>query len=341
MCKRRDLERMAKNLSGEDQEFLLELLSSLQKEKDDSLKSLFISEHCKLSAKSCPHCASKLIVRFGTDKKGNQRYQCKECKKTFIASNNSLFFNSHKDLLVWEKYIDCFIKKLSLKATAEICGISVVTAFMWRHKILDALIEQAKTVKLKGNVEADETFFKLSFKGSRNLPNDRKPYRRGTPAKKNEIMSVSCAIDRGNNILSKLVCYGVIKSEHIRNLFDDHIVRGSWLCTDGLRTYASYVSYVEENCGNIKHCAVPADQKGGKRNINRINAYHSNLKMFMRAFKGVSTKYLNNYLAWFNILYKVKNESEKRKKVIATTLKSGFTEIWSNIKNRNPVPVLG
>lgn len=61
----------------------------------------------------------------------------------------------------------------------------------------------------------------------------------------------------------------------------------------------------------------------------------------MRAFKGVSTKYLNNYLAWFNILYKVKNESEKRKKVIITTLKSGFTEIWSNIKNRNPVPVLG
>ena len=33
-----------------------------------------------------------------------------------------------------------------------------------------------------------------------------------------------------------------------------------------------------------------------------INSYHSQLKRFMRGFNGVSTKYLNNYLVWNNLV---------------------------------------
>jgi len=41
--------------------------------------------------------------------------------------------------------------------------------------------------------------------------------------------------------------------------------------------------------------------KGGREkrsicNIQRMNAYNSELKLFLNPFKGVSTKYLNNYL---------------------------------------------
>ena len=38
----------------------------------------------------------------------------------------------------------------------------------------------------------------------------------------------------------------------------------------------------------------------GLHNIQHINSYHSVLKNFMRKFKGVSTKYLPNYLVWNN-----------------------------------------
>ena len=33
--------------------------------------------------------------------------------------------------------------------------------------------------------------------------------------------------------------------------------------------------------------------------VNHVNSLHSNLKEWIRRFKGVATKYLTNYLYWF------------------------------------------
>ena len=35
---------------------------------------------------TCPRCYSHNLFRFGKDKKGNQKYQCKECKRQFAPS---------------------------------------------------------------------------------------------------------------------------------------------------------------------------------------------------------------------------------------------------------------
>lgn len=113
----------------------------------------------------CPHCKTEKIVKNGK-KNGNQRYLCRECKRTFAPTNNTILFNSKKDIEVWQKYIQCMIEKNSLHKTAKICNISVATAFTWRHKILDALQNMMNEVELDGIVEADETFLSLSFKGN-------------------------------------------------------------------------------------------------------------------------------------------------------------------------------
>ena len=53
--------------------------------------------------------------------------------------------------------------------------------------------------------------------------------------------------------------------------------------------------------------------KKGIYHIQHINSYHSNLKKFMRKFNGISTKYLNNYLIWNNILnYSKETWTEKK-----------------------------
>ena len=39
--------------------------------------------------------------------------------------------------------------------------------------------------------------------------------------------------------------------------------------------------------------------KHGIYHLNNVNAYHSSLKRWLRLFNGVSTKYLPNYLVWF------------------------------------------
>lgn len=46
--------------------------------------------------------------------------------------------------------------------------------------------------------------------------------------------------------------------------------------------------------------------------ILHINSYHSQLKRSMRGFNGVSTKYLNNYLVWNNLVnYAKESDMEK------------------------------
>ena len=57
---------------------------------------------------------------------------------------------------------------LTIRQSAQDVGISVPTAFYWRHKILTALRSLPKPT-LTGIVEADETFFLESQKGSRHL----------------------------------------------------------------------------------------------------------------------------------------------------------------------------
>lgn len=54
-----------------------------------------------------------------------------------------------------------------LRKTADHLGISVATVFRWRHRILAGLRERTDMVlTLSGIVEADETMFRRSFKGS-------------------------------------------------------------------------------------------------------------------------------------------------------------------------------
>ncbi len=49
----------------------------------------------------------------------------------------------------------------------------------------------------------------------------------------------------------------------------------------------------------------------GLYNIQNVNNYHRRLKGWIQRFNGVATKYLNNYLAWFQVLESIHPSSEK------------------------------
>ena len=54
--------------------------------------------------------------------------------------------------------------------------------------------------------------------------------------------------------------------------------------------------------------------KKGIYHLNNINNYHSRLKKWISRFNGVSTKYLQLYLVWFQFLDNRKMESDLSKK---------------------------
>ena len=84
-----------------------------------------------------------------------QRYLCRSCKRTFGAvTGTPLSGLHHKD--VWLTFGECLANGGTVAASAERCGIAVSTAFLWRHRFLATI--ETKTEKLRGIVEADETF---------------------------------------------------------------------------------------------------------------------------------------------------------------------------------------
>ena len=157
--------------------------------------------------RSCPHCGTPGAVANGKAR-GMQRYLCRSCKRTFGAvTGTPLSGLHHKD--VWLTFGECLANGDTVAASAKRCGIAVSTAFRWRHRFLAAI--ETDTEKLRGIVEADETFVLESRKGDRSWsrakegkpsaePPARKARKRGGKATKrglsDEQVPVLVATDR-------------------------------------------------------------------------------------------------------------------------------------------------
>lgn len=223
----------------------------------------------------------------------------------------------------------------SIKKTAQECNISLKTAFIWRYKILDAFTVKREEVKLSGIIEADETFFRLSYKGTKNLSSltSRMPKYRGGKAERRGLskdqVCVVCAIDRKGTTFSKVSNLGKISSNDLDTIYHNKIEGDAIFCTDSEK---SYKQFIKKN--KYKIVQIPRGKhKNGVYHINHINSFHNNLKHFTDKFRGISTKYLSNYLSWVHIINM--NVIEVLKYIISITHCVRCVDIF----NRPSVPI--
>ena len=266
--------------------------------------------------KKCPHCESISVSKYGKVNE-KQRYKCKDCSKTFTDFSKSALSGSKLSLSKWLEYAKLMVLGLSIRRCAEHINVCVKTSFYMRQRILDALRLALGMGHLEGVIEMDETFFAESFKGGHQksgfiLP--RPSRKRGKEVKKRGISSeqvcVLTGLDRYGNIYMELICKGRFKNSDLNRVLDGHIEKGSILCTD---SHKGYLQFVVDY--NLEHKRI----KSGRHltdnlySIQRLNSFHSRLKNWMDRFKGVSTKYLVNYLYWFKWLEYIKDDKENIK----------------------------
>jgi transposase-like protein len=258
----------------------------------------------------CPHCHSSQVIRFGkyTVKSSikvieKQRYKCKACFKTFTDLTNTPL-NRIRKMDKWLKFIECMIEGHSLRKSAALIGdITWVTLFYWRHKILSAL-SQISLVKFNGIVEMDETYFLYFEKGNKKII-DREPRKRGGESEYRGIskdqVCVLVARDRNKSTISSVLCKGRIVKTKLDKKIGDKLSKENVLCTDSWRAFSNYAKEK-----GVQHYRFKSDGKvrviKGIYYIQNVNNYHSRLKKWIQRFNGVSTKYLENYLAWFRYL---------------------------------------
>jgi transposase-like protein len=276
-----------------------------------------ILEQTKASA--CPYCNGHSLYRWGK-RSGLQRYRCCDCGHTFNAlSDTSLAHLRHKER--WLNYGQALCEGMTVREAAKACGVHKNTSFRWRHRFLKPAAN-IKAEHLEGIVEADETFFPYSEKGSRHL--SRKAHRRGSETHQcgtgAEHVPVLILRDRhGSTADFKLEKTDL---EHIKPILQERIASDAVLCSDGAAVYrsASQSLLLAHRRLNIsKGIRV----LGKVYHIQNVNAYDSRLKGWMKRFHGVATKYLENYLGWRRWLER-SGEAVEPDEIISTAVKIHF-----------------
>ena len=244
----------------------------------------------------CPYCDNLHIHRWGI-RDGRQRYRCPACSHTFNAFTGTPLAKLHHSEK-WSSYLAGMTHSLTLRKAAKEHGITLKTAFSWRHRFLQ-VIENDQAPGLEGIVELDETFFRESFKGQRQLP--RPARKRGADKKtKARRIPVMVARDREDNTAD-----GVLENEGAQEMvryLNGRISIEAVVCADASLAHESLARKLGFPLKELNTSA-------GERvledvfHIQHVNAYHSHLKQWIiNVFHGVATKYLAHYLGWRRLL---------------------------------------
>ena len=243
--------------------------------------------------RQCPHCNTPGAISHGMGR-GLRRYKCKACKRTFNSTTGTSLHGLHKKDR-WLAYGECLAGGMTIRDSARCCNMAVSTSFRWRHRFLGT--QDPDPSNLKGIVEADETYVLESRKGDRNL--DRRPRKRGGKASKrglsHEQVPILVAADRSGTTACSVL--PSVTAASVQSALEPRIDDDILLVTDGSNVYPPCAKAL-----GIRHEAL--NQSAGERvrsaiHIQTVNSRHSGIKSFLRYFRGVSTRYLGNYLRWY------------------------------------------
>ena len=200
-------------------------------------------------------------------------------------------------------YAECFVLMLPLRECARRRRVCLKTAYTMRHRLIECLSAYSPPFRAgRGcGCELDETYFPESFKGNHTRGSFTMPrpsrqrgkqvHRRGLSR---ERICVMTGVNDSNETFLEVTGRGALSRERAMDALRGRIAAGSVVATDRAAAYVGVLAELEV----AAHAAYdPKDRSGGT--INRINTVHSLLGAFMEPFKGVSTKHLDAYLAWF------------------------------------------
>jgi transposase-like protein len=265
----------------------------------------------------CPHCGSRAVNKFGFFD-GKQRYRCKECKKTFNLYTKTLLSWSHyKDK--WEAFIKTMSQDLSLRQAEKQVGVSYVTLFYWRHKIM-TILNETNEDKLHGTLEIMK--MKLRYLD--------KYHRRDTMEEDPEEIDkeIEKIFEDAFGEEEKKSEQGAPKNVIFTFLFQRSGRLESYIYKEnkGHRAFINDLSYnIEEHSIVCLSSNYPyrypllnkkifvAKRKMYKRgfiyNADNVRKYIGMFRVWMRTFKGVSSKNLTKYSYFFKT-HKVFNNME-------------------------------
>jgi hypothetical protein len=185
----------------------------------------------------------------------------------------------------------------SLRACAREVGISLPTSFRWRHKILSAIQGLEGGINFSGITEADELLMQYSEKGRRYKSPEEKEQAMKTV---HPNVAVLVMTDREGNLLFKYTGENKVQNSQIKEELKRRVSENNLIC---FKPNDEFKQAVMESPS--KKVIVRRKTKGlAIYSVNVAEKKITNFLVWMMRFRGVATKYLQNYLMWFVVMNK-------------------------------------
>ena len=265
----------------------------------------------------CPHCESTAVKGYGKYR-GRPKFMCKACSRCFTDLSAAPISS-----VKMPDKMRCFAAQMAkggvpLRQSAEEFGISLKTAFRWRHKILQGYSLHPSR-KLTGIAEADETFFRYSEKVDKLVKHRRKVHKRGGKASKvgvsDEQVPVVVGCDRQGELILRVAGRGRVSKKDIEQVLGKRIDEDATLCTDA---HSGFKAFAGAHEFKYKPINISKGRRVVKKiyHIQNVNNAHTRLKSWMVRFDGVATKYLDSYMGWFGLMEEIKQYDDRDTKFV-------------------------
>ena len=283
---------------------------------------------------ACPHCRTKHVQKWGRFS-GRQRYRCTDCGRTFSTfTGTALHHLKRPDL--WRRFLWCIDGRLTVRSSAAVLGVDKDTALRWRHRLLAQWRNESRP-RLNGRIVVGHFSIPHSDKGGRYL--QRPPRQRGEPwflpGFQTGPVTVLVALEdlvpaqapvapksgTGNipaptqGSLPAAVPAATPVSSPVANPVDSPAMLIEHVGVRRLRS-ADYDRRIPPRMGDVTEivgCKGPlsplarfagrvgADYTVERRSFfpHRVFLVRRELRGWLRPFRGVATRRLDNYLEWF------------------------------------------
>jgi len=258
----------------------------------------------------CPHCGNADQARIAKMEGKAHRpglYNCRECRKQFSVTVETVFERSKVPLNKWllATYLLTSSKKgISAHQLHRSIGVTYKTAWFMFHRIREAMKPATGSQAPMGGkgkvVEADETYFGKTTEKRTQSVDGRVKYKvkgRG-PANKRPVIAL---VERGGSARTFHVAHTTFAK--VEQIVSENIDRESRLHTDESRLYS--VSKVPSMVA--EHETVRHTEDEYVRGDVYSNSAENYFSIFKRGMKGVyqhcSEKHLHRYLSEFDFRY--------------------------------------
>ncbi|MBZ5703728.1 MAG: IS1595 family transposase [Acidobacteriia bacterium] len=271
----------------------------------------------------CPHCncmtAYKLTAKANSKKPVRIGvYKCKDCEQQFTVTVNTIFEDSHIPLNKWLLAIHllCASKKgMSAHQLHRMLGVTYKSAWFMAHRIRYMMGQSSFQNKLKGVVEADETYI-----GGRR----RHQGGVGRPDEYSHKQPVFSVLQRNGDVRSFHVHR--VTADNLLSTLQKNVAQKACIVTDGFAAYdrvpARFKRHEVINHAEQEYSRTADD--GMRVHTNTVEGYFGLLKRGLTGvYHHVGSHHLHRYLTEFDFRYNARKISDSERTLLALSQAEG------------------